>query len=189
MIEDGEDPPNPWRGYKKCLSNLPEMGHVAVLQDDVTVCRNFVPALEIIATHNPHTPVSLFLSKTPKRTYNMAMLKWGKTRYVINHQMDVVHVVGMLWPVDTAREFMEWIKDNQQRMHGDAFTISDDANVTRWMKFSKQSIRCTVPSLVQHLDDVPSIVNGDKVKNGADLGRTTSIFIGDADPLELDWSR
>lgn len=188
VADDGEGH-NPWRGYKRCLSELPTAGHIAVLQDDVIVCRNFVPALEMIAEHNPNTPVSLFLSKHPKRTFNMASLKWGRSRYVDTHQQDLVHVVGILWPVTKAGEFMDWIEGNQLRIRGGAFTTSDDANVTRWMQLTKQTFRCTVPSLVQHPDDVPSIVNVSKMKNGKDSSRTAAYWIGDGDPLELDWSR
>lgn len=188
VIEDGEDPPNPWRGYRKCLSDLPEFGHIAVLQDDTTVCHNFAPTLELIAEHNPDTPVSLFLSKIPKRTLNLAMLRQGRSRYVDCHPQDLIHAISIIWPVGKAREFMDWIQDNPKRIRGDQFSTSDDANLTRWFSLTGQRFRCTVPSLVQHLDDVPSIVNSAKVKNGRDGGRTAAYFIGDVDPLGLNWA-
>ena len=177
------------RGYMKCLELLPELGHVCVLQDDTIPCINFVPALELIAAANPDTPVSLFLSKTPRRTYNLSLLRSGKSRYVTVHQQDLVHVVALLWPVHKAQEFVDWINENPKRIRGDQLSTSDDANVSRWMQLTKQQIRCTVPSIVQHPDDVPSIVNQTKVRGGADAGRTAAHWIGDGDPLELDWSR
>lgn len=177
------------RGYMLCLADLPADGHVAVLQDDVLVSQNFMPALELIAAANPDTPVSLFLSKTPKRTYNLSLLRHGKSRYVNTHQQDLVHVVALLWPVHKAQEFVDWIDENPKRIRGDQLSTSDDANVTRWMQLTGQVIRCTVPSIVQHPDDVPSIVNQTKVRGGLDGGRTAAHWIGDADPLELDWSR
>lgn len=177
------------RGYRLCLTDLPEAGHVAVIQDDCTVSRNFVEACELIADSNPDIPVSLFLSKFPRRTHNMALLKYGKTRYVDTHSQDLVHVCGILWPVHKAREFTDWIDENPKKIRGEALSTSDDANVTRWMQLTKQRIRCSIPSIVQHPDDVPSIVNQAKVKGGADSARTAAFWIGDGDPLELDWSR
>jgi hypothetical protein len=188
IVEDAEDPPNPMRGYMKCLERLPD-GHLCVLQDDTIPCSNFVPALELIAAANPDTPVSLFLSKTPRRTHNLSLLRHGKSRYVITHQQDLVHVVALLWPAHKAQEFVDWITENPKRIRGEQLSTSDDANVTRWMQLTKQVIRCTVPSIVQHPDDVPSIVNQTKVRGGADAGRTAAHWIGDGDPLELDWSR
>ena len=187
VIDDGEGH-NPWRGYKLCLSELPREGHVAVLQDDAIVGINFAPTLELIAAANPATVVALFCSKAPKRTYNTASLRYGRSRYVDTHLQDLVHVVGILWPVAKAEEFMQWCRDNPNRIRGREFQ-SDDATVTRWMQLTKQRVRVTVPSIVQHPDDLPSIVNSHRPRAGADSGRVAGYWIGDADPLELDWSR
>lgn len=188
MITDDGEEPNPWRGYRLCLSDLPESGHVAILQDDTVACRNLAPALELIAAANPDTVVELFMSMQPKRTHNRASLHYGRGRYVDVHLADLVHVVALLWPVGKAREFLAWVDESPGRLRGERFQ-SDDATVTRWMQLTKQRIRATVPSIVQHPDDVPSIVNGHRVRHGADRGRTAGYWIGDADPLELDWSR
>jgi hypothetical protein len=117
------------------------------------------------------------------------LLRHGKSRYVTTHQQDLVHVVALLWPVHKAQEFATWIEENPKRIRGDQLSTSDDANVSRWMQLTRQQIRCTVPSIVQHPDDVPSIVNQTKVRGGLDAGRTAANWIGDGDPLGLDWSR
>jgi hypothetical protein len=188
VIADDEEALNPWRGYRKCLSDLPESGHVAVIQDDVLVCRNFGPAMERVAAANPDTVVTLFLSRVPRRTLNLAFRRYGKSRYVDVHPADLVHVVGILWPVARANAFLSWVDANQRRLRDRNMQVSDDATLTRWMQFSKERIRATVPSLVQHPDDLPSIVNAHRVRHGQDKGRTSEIWIGDADPLELDWT-
>jgi hypothetical protein len=189
VVSDDGEPLNPWRGYKLCLSGIPEEGHVAVLQDDTVPCRNFAPALELIAAANPDVPVSLFMSKVPRRTYNLSLLRTGKSRYVDQNLQDLVHVVAILWPVGKAREFIAWIEANPKRIRAGGISTSDDAHVSRWMQLTHQRFRCTIPSIVQHPDDVDSIVNGLKVSYGRDSGRTAAAWIGDADPLELDWSR
>jgi hypothetical protein len=188
VVTDADEPPNPWRGYRKCLTDLPELGHVAVIQDDAVVCRNFAPALERIAGANPNDLVALFMSKQPKRSHNSASLRYGKSRYTDIHLQDICHVVAVLWPVAKARNFLEWVDGNPNRLRGRDFQ-SDDATVSRWMQLTKQRIRMTIPSIVQHPDDVPSVVNQHKVRAGADSGRVAGHWIGDADPLELDWTR
>lgn len=179
---------NPWRGYRLCLTDLPETSHVAIVQDDAIACRNFGTAIERIAEANPENVVALFMSKHPKRTYNRASLTYGKSRYVDVHNQDLVHVVALLWPVEKARAFLVWVDGNPARLRGKAFQ-SDDATVSRWMQLTKQRIRATVPSIVQHPDDVPSVVNRHRVKHGLDSGRVAGYWIGEDDPLELDWSR
>lgn len=191
VIEDGDDPPNPWRGYLRCLTDLPAEGHVAVLQDDTVACRNLAPALELIAAAHPATPVSLFLSKNGKvkRTYNLAGLRHGKSRYVQVHPADLVHAVAVLWPVGKAREFVDWIAENPKRIRAGQISTSDDAHMTRWMQLTGQTFLCTIPSIVDHPDDVPSIVNQGREKDGKDTGRCAAYWIGDDDPLDLDWTR
>ena len=190
VVADVAEHHDPWRGYRKCLTDLPAEGHVCVLQDDVLVSRNFAAALEQIADSNPDIPVSLFLSTAPRRTYNLASLKYGKVRYVDSHSQDLIHVVGLLWPVAKAREFLAWIDENPRSLpNPTAAYQSDDGLVTRWARLTNQRVRVTVPSLVEHPDDVPSVVNGNKAKGGKDKARTAAYWIGDDDPLVLDWSR
>ena len=180
--------PNPWLGYRAALENLPATGHVLVLQDDVIVSKNFTPAVELIAAANPDTVVSLYLSTVPKRTLNSARLHWGRSRYVDTHPNDLVHVIAVLWPVDKARDLLAWVDENPLRLQGTVFQ-SDDATLTRWKQFRKERVRVTIPNLVQHPDDVESIVNGHRAHSGADKGRVSAAWIGAGDPLELDWSK
>jgi hypothetical protein len=93
----------------------------------------------------------------------------------------------VLWPVQRARAFLEWVDANPKRLRGREFS-SDDANLTRWVQLTHERIRVTVPSIVQHPDDVPSVVNSHRVRGGSDQGRTAALWIGDQDPLDLDWS-
>ena len=185
--DDGPDL-NPWRGYKLCLENLPEEGHVCVIQDDTLVCKDFEKVLGLVADANPDEMVTLFLSKVPRRTVHRATVALGKSRYVYCHPGDLVHVVGLLWPVGVAREFMEWATTDPVVIRGSARSVSDDAHVTRWTRLKKKPVRATVPSIVQHPDDVESLVNANRVAYGRDSGRTAAIWIGDEDPLDLDWS-
>lgn len=193
MVADTGKTNDPWRGYRLCLSELPDSGHVAVIQDDTIVCRNFPEALEEIAAANEDTIVSLFLSKggKTKRTYHAATLRHGRSRYADCHPQDLVHVVGVLWPVERARAFLRWVDANPKRFKNHKPSISDDENLSRWRQLTCEQIRVTIPSIVEHPDDVPSIASGDphRARNGKDSSRVAAYWIGDEDPLALDWSR
>lgn len=186
ICDDGPPPPNPWRGYQLCLSDLPDCSHVLVIQDDAIPCRNFGPVLIRIAEANPRTPVVLFLGGLPKKTGADALrsLKYG-SHYSRVWIRDFVPVVAVLWPKEKAEEFMAWSKVD--KLPG-AFPRSDDAIVGRWMIKTKQEILVTMPSLVQHPDTVPSII-GRRAQWGRDKGRVALHYIGEDDPLEIDWSR
>lgn len=183
VTDSDPGPPNPWRGYQKCLSNLPADGHVCVLQDDAIVCQNFVPALELIAAANPGMPVILFLGGQPRRT--ATRVRAATERYVDLAPNDFMPVVAVLWPVAVAKEFLGWTEANQLRMPRGG--RSDDAIAGRWLRFTHQRVRVAVPSLVQHPDDFPSTITK-RARGGLDKGRVAVNWIGDGDPLALDWS-
>lgn len=185
ICDDGPPPPNPWRGYQLCLSGLPKCSHVLVLQDDAIPCVNFNAAILEIAKANPTTPVVLFLGGLPKVTGNNALkaLKRGQ-HYSPVWIRDFVPVVALLWPKEKAEAFMAWSKTH--KLPG-AVPRSDDAVVGRWMIRERQRILVTIPSLVQHPDNVPSLI-GRRAKWGKDRGRVALQFI-EGDPLEIDWSQ
>ena len=180
---------NPWRNYQATLRSLlaSDATHGVVLQDDVVVCRNFAPAVEQIAQANPDTPVCLFLGGLPQRTGRNALraAKMGYS-YCDVYFRDFCPVVAMLWPKHKAQEFMDWAGEAPS-LPGYLHPRSDDAVVGRWMVATKQLIRATVPSLVEHEDMVPSLI-GRPARFGKDRGRVARMFIGDADPLQIDWS-
>lgn len=184
VTDDGD--PNPWRGYQRCLERLPD-GHVCILQDDTVACRNLVETLPLIAAANPSTPVCLFLGGLPKRTgLNATVALQRRSSYAWVHAADFVPVVAILWPTAVAARFLTWTRDNPHRL-GHHAPRSDDAVCARFMRFTGQRFRVTVPSLVQHPDDTPSTV-GLRHKAGLDTGRVARYFIGDGDPLTLDWT-
>lgn len=189
VITDGGDgPPNPWRGYQKCLSDLPADGHVCVLQDDTIVCKNFAPAVELIAAANPDKPVCLFVSGYPPRT--VAAMREASMRgesYAALPPGTLLPVVATLWPVEVGRMFLEWAHENPRRLPGGAVARSDDAVASRWMRLKRQRVRIAIPSLVEHPDDVPSTIMR-RPLNGKSRARSAAMWIGDRDPLTIDWS-
>ena len=70
------------------------------------------------------------------------------------------------------------------RLPGQPNPRSDDAVVGRWMLVTKQTIRATVPSLVQHPDMEPSLI-GRRPAWGKDSGRVALHLAEDA--LDYEW--
>jgi len=184
VIAHSSDPPSPWAGYKKCLQNLEteNASHILVLQDDAVPCRNFALALERIAQAND-VPVCLFLARLPRRTSTDATkaLKANR-RYVTLFIRDFVPVVAVLWPRAKAQEFMAWAQN--AKLPGQPNPRSDDAVVGRWMMVTRQEIRATCPSLVEHPDMEASVI-GRQPAWGKDPGRVALHLAEDA--LAYDW--
>jgi len=70
--------------------------------------------------------------------------------------------VAVLWPVQKAREFLEWT-NTARRM-----TRADDGNAGKWRNDTNQEIRVAVPCLVDHPDMEPSVKGGRKSSQGKD---------------------
>lgn len=189
--DDGPPPPSPWRGYRLCLQAFLETkaSHAVIIQDDCVVCRNFAPAIELIAQAHPNMPVCLFVSGTRSKTLNhYAQAMRSKLRYSNIWFQDFLPVVAVLWPRTKVEEFLEWTKD--MKLPGMPNPRSDDAVVGSWMKFTRQRVLATIPSLVEHPDDTLSVKwHTSQVPSGTGNKRRRAFaYIGDADPLELDWT-
>ena len=187
VVLHASDPPSPWGGYRSCLSDVPSgISHLLVIQDDTTVCRNFAPALRLIAESNPNTPVVLFLARLPRRISHMALLATKKRQVYLDAQLrsnDFLPVVAILWPVEKAREFLAWAEANPHKL-GHKDPRSDDAVGGRWASLTKQPIRFTLPSLVEHPDLEPSLI-GRQPAWGKDSGRVAMFFAEDG--LAYEW--
>lgn len=178
-MEHSSDPPDPWAGYKACLTDLPDCSHVLIAQDDCQPCANFAPALEKIAEKHPSTPVCLFLGAYPAATAAQARKAMMKGQlYVPLGPTSFVPLVCVLWPRLKAQEFFHW--SGSQSM-----TRADDGNAAKWMRRTKQQFMVTVPSLVEHNDFIPSVKGGREHKPGLEAWRH-AVFIAE-DALSYSW--
>ena len=186
LMLHASDPPNPWAGYQNCLRDLPDVSHVLVVQDDAVPCKNFAPAVEQIAQSNPDTPIVLFLAHLPRRIANLALHAAKRRECYLEIQLrsnDFLPVVAILWPMEKAREFLAWTEANPHKL-GHKAPRSDDSVAGRWASLTKQTIRFTVPSLIEHPDMEPSLI-GRKPSWGRDRGRVALFFAEDG--LAYDW--
>lgn len=192
IITDGEalTDPNPWRNYKRCLSNPPAGAtHLVVLQDDVVVCRNFAQAVERLVAARPADVLSLFVGGVARTTARGLREALGaKRRWAPVWFRDVHHVCALVWPVGFASEFLAWAEISSIPGYR-GMPRSDDAIVGQWCRMTRRTVWATAPCLVEHPDDVPTLIHQrERARGGHDQGRIAVAWIHEEDPLGIDWS-
>lgn len=188
VIEDERGISNPWRGYKRCLADLPDCTHLVILQDDSVCCPNFVEACERIAVARPRDVIVLCVCGNARRTAaDIRQAQLQRRRYVPLRYgaSDHLPMVAVMWPVGQARAFLRWTEENPLRL-GHHDPRSDDAVGGRWVRYTKAPAVATVPSLVEHPDDLASTIGKDR--GGLDPRRKAVVWIGHENPLDIDWS-
>lgn len=186
VVETDFTPPSPWKGYKACLESLvdEDFSHALIVQDDATVCRNIGAALLRIAEITD-VPVCLFLPMVSvTRKPAMLAAKQGRC-FVEVVPRGFLPVVAVLWPKDKATSFLKWSEraPQLQRRNGQRIEHrSDDAMGYLWMRSQQERALATIPSLVQHPDDVPSTI-------AKRPGGRTALFWHEPpwDPISVDW--
>ncbi len=173
------DPPDPWAGYRACLSDIPDIfSHVVIAQDDCLPAPGFAFAVEWIAERHPNDPVCLFLGAFPASTAARVRRSKPDVRYVPLGPSSFMPLLCVLWPVGLARSFLAW----SQTARG--MTRADDGNAARWLKATRQQVWVTVPSLVEHDDYTPSVKGGRDHVPGAEAWRRTVLLADDATNYE-----
>ena len=187
IVEHSSDPPNPWLGYKNVLeTHTKPYDHLLVVQDDAVVCPGFKGAVEKVAARNPDKLVVLFLARLPGRVARQATMAAKKKECYLTAELRInefLPAVAVLWPATKVREFLNWAQHNPRKL-GHTSPRSDDGVLGRWASLTKQQVRFTVPSLVQHPDMEPSLI-GRQPAWGKDTGRIAQWFAEDAEAF--DW--
>lgn len=155
-----------------------------MIQDDAQVSLNFAEAIQVIAS-KVEVPVVLFLGGFPQAiAVRQRKAMMAGQRYITLTPSPIVPLVAVLWPRVKAQEFLAWSQSGVQLI-GHPTPRADDGIAAQWMKRTRQEIRVTVPSLVQHLDDVPSVKGGQPAAWGKDSQRVAALFTEDAS--EYEW--
>ncbi len=185
--DDGPPPGNPWRGYRRCLETMlanESWTHAVVIQDDALVCWNFEEAVGRVIGACPDHPVVLFYPGY--KMHSTKNRQRGGTLFRM-HRQDFLPVVAILWPREKARLLYEWTTDVTIPGLRKPYR-SDDAVSGAWMKLTRQDVYATMPSLVQHPDDVAPVKDGSQVAgHGRDKGRVAFQFC-EGDPLDIVWA-
>jgi hypothetical protein len=171
--------PDPMRNYLRCLADPPDgVTHLCVLQDDALPCNDFARQVVAAVENRPDDMLSLFVGGLPGKTRTdfLRALKHGE-RWVAVYMQGIVHVVGLVWPVATAKAFLEWWPPAKPIPGARAPYRSDDMVVGYWAKTTKRQVWATVPCLVEHPDDVPSVAQTNRKADGQDRGRRAIHFV------------
>lgn len=178
---------NPWRTYRACLetaADLPDIGNVAVLQDDVTPCRRFRDALEAAVAARPNRVLALFHGGAPRENLSaLARAHAAGETWVELNSHRWVPAVAVVWPIRLVCPVVCWVEE-QDFPRG---LRADDEILGRALRDLDEPVLACVPSIVQHEDAVPSLM-GMRARAGGDPARVAAFWVGDADPLDLDWT-
>lgn len=170
-----DGPPSAWRTYRQCLTAPHDRSWLVVVQDDAIPADGLADALPKVLAAQPGRVVCLFLAGAPIRTARRARAAAAAgEQWVEIETGDFTPTVATAWPVEIAEELARWGDDNVPGEHRD-----DDSHVGRFMR-NRQPAICTVPSLFQHPDDVPSLTRR-KVMGGRNRLRVAAAWSGHAD--------
>lgn len=177
MVDTTDGRQSTWRGYYRCLENPPKHAtHLCIIQDDALPCKDFPGKLAQAVSEKPEDVLSLFVGGLPGRTrkdfYNAQL---SGARWTPVYFREIHHVVALCWPIPLVHEFLKWYET--AKVPGPKPPVSDDAVVGYWARTQKKLFQATVPCLVEHPDDFPSVVQG--ANRFGDKGRRAIAFIDD----------
>jgi hypothetical protein len=178
--DDGEGKPDPWRCYRACLRAAVDHDgtHAAIVQDDAVPCYDFACHLDCAIGERPDAVLVLFLAAQPRLTSLAAdrALHTGDP-FAPLHLRDWMPAVAVSYPVAVAERILAWT-DTVTGRH----SRSDDHMLGRWHREQAHRagvhVLVTVPSLVQHPDDVPSLIGNGNGSHGRNPSRVARHWDG-----------
>ncbi len=179
ILIHSSDPPDPWQNYRRCLDYRGDAFHLLVIQDDAIPVAGFAEAVLAVAARNPDSPVCLFMGSLPASTASLVRRAKPDVRYVPLVLSSFMPLVCVLWPTHVARSFLEWSATSGR------MTRADDGNAARWLRATRTPVLVSVPSIVQHDDDEPSVKGGRDHKPWAEKWRQALLLAEDAS--QYDW--
>lgn len=145
---------SPWRTYRECLLRLGDEPGV-VIQDDVWLCEDFERLATAAVQECPCRVLCLFVSG--QATYAAQSMRAAASVGESFAQIGADHflpVVATAWPVGAARDVVAYA----DRMRWGS-TKADDAITAGCVRALELQVWATVPSLVEHRDDAPSLMS------------------------------
>lgn len=179
-----DGPRSPWRCYREALSTSPaDATHRVIVQDDATVCRSFRAALDLVVAARPEHLIALYVGGMPRRSAQavMSACEAGETFAVMPAHDVWVPAVALVWPTSVIADVLAYTEGVSAKV------TADDSVIARAVRSLRLPYVATVPSLVEHLDNVPSVAHVGR-RTGDTCWRMAVCFIeDDCDPLEVDW--
>lgn len=169
---------SPWRTYRLCLERL-DVQEGLILQDDAVVCEGFLDAAAAAVAARPGRLIAFFHGGTPAMRQSFAGAHARGDPFVEIVGNSWVPTVALYWPAGAARALLDWL-DSRQR--GSRRGIAperraDDAIVGEWARKTRRGALVTVPCLVEHPDEEPSLI-GARARAGRDRARVAVEYVG-----------
>lgn len=153
VTDPGGKLPSPWRTYSRCLD---ELGHEqgVIVQDDAYLCDDFHRLATEAAETCPCRVLCLFVSG--QASYAVQAMQIAQAAGESFARIGYDHflpVVATVWPAGAAREVLAWADRRRSS------ETADDAITAAAVRALALGVWATVPSLVEHKDDVPSLMS------------------------------
>lgn len=160
-----------WPTYLRSLKAACADSHHLVLQDDVTLCKDFVASVREVIRARPTDVISLFTNSRFVFTARHRREHWI--------QNSSVPGLAVIWPNELIGEFIEW-----QNAHIARDCPWDDVRVSMWLIKTLRPAFATVPSLTQHLGYQASLLGFNS------RSKVAAWYVGDhRSALGIDWSQ
>jgi hypothetical protein len=168
VVEDKEREGS-WPTYLRTLTATSGASHHLVLNDDLTLCKDFVAAVREVARARPNNLISLYT--------NSPVVLRARRRRESWIENTGVEGPAVIWPTALIAEFIKW-----QSIHVASDFPFEDIRVSMWLIKTSKPAFATVPSLAQHLGYQSSLLG----LNSA--SKVAAWYVGDSrSALGIDW--
>lgn len=177
---------SPWRTYRHALERTPEGADWrVVLQDDVLPCRWFRDVLPSSLASRPGRVLTYYVGGSPAPCARQVREACARgNSWVELRDIRWCPALALAWPVELIAPFLAWVDEHRWRPEFRA----DDEIIGRWMRDAGLRPLASVPSLIDHPDEHPSLI-GRRAMGGVDLARVAACFIDPAcDARTIDWT-
>lgn len=176
---DPDGPRNPWRTARLAWQRTPPgCTHRLVLQEDTLPCPHFLKHARRALRAKPSRIVSFYLGTNAIVTWRQMLIADARgAAWVEGFAASWVPALALAVPVELVASLAEF--DDGTR------PVADDEVYGRWTREHRLPWYATIPSLVDHDDDAPSLMR-DPYARGV---RRAACPIGETDPALIDWTR
>ncbi len=193
---DPEGAPSTFRTFRHLMETTPGPAtHRVQVQDDAEVCPYFHETVLRAVAARPDRLLLLFVSGNPHFQAQAVMdacrrdEPWAELQFAY-----WCPLVATVWPCRLICGLLDYVDAQRGPAVGSTRswweTGADDEIVGRFIRDTNEPPLATVPSLVEHPDEVPSVMN--PRRGLAPHGRRAACYIGACDdctdPRTIDWA-
>jgi hypothetical protein len=170
---------NPWRTARECWRLTPDgCTHRLVIQDDVIPCRRFLHHASLALAARPERIVAFYVGANAVLTYRKILVAAADcSAWVLGDHSSWVPCLALAIPAPLAPSLAGYEDGSRP--------VADDDVVGRWLRSEGLPWYATIPSLVDHDDDAPSLMRSD----WSGGRRVAACWVGSTDPGLIDWQK